>query len=353
MTKAQDLMNEVNATLKSPMLKMGSDPSLVVEYLPTNILPIDILLQGGIPKGRFITIIGDFSTLKSFVGLKAIAATQAAGGTCALIDTEHSYDPSWAEALGVDTSSLILMQPATGELAIDTAEVLVRGGVDLIVFDSVAAQLPQSERNKRLHDESVQPARIASLMSVALRKLTAANNKTAIIWINQYRMNVGVTFGNPETATGGRALPYYSSYIVSIKKVGKVTKDIQMWDGDKMTNTKEQVGQKFKATIEKSKLSKPFRDVYFTWDLVTGQIDTVGFLIAQGLEAGVITQKGAAWEFAGTTWRGKDKFKAAVMENQQMQDAIQTALQPKSRGKSVAPKSRVVRKKSAPSNEKA
>lgn len=350
MTKAQDLMNEINATLKAPVLKMGSDPSLRVEYLPTNILPIDILLQGGIPKGRFITIIGDFSTLKSFIGLKAIAATQAAGGTCALIDTEHSFDPSWAEQLGVDTSTLMLMQPDTGELAIDTAEVLVRGGVDLIVFDSVAAQLPQAERNKRLHDESVQPARIAQLMSVALRKLTAANEKTAIIWINQYRMNVGVTFGNPETATGGRALPYYSSYIVSIKKVGKVTKDVQMWDGDKLVSTKEQVGQKFRATIEKSKLSKPFRDVYFTWDLETGQIDTTGFLIAQGLEAGVITQKGAQWTFAGQTFRGKDNFKEIVRNDPSIQAAIQKALQPVSLGSPAPAKKRaVVRKKQSPS----
>lgn len=326
--RARQLMAEINATLKGPVLKLGSDLDLKVEYLPTGVLPIDILLQGGIPKGRFVEFYGDYSTLKSYVGLKAIASTQASGGVCALIDTEHSYDPGWAATLGVDTESLIVQQPETGELAMDTAEALIRGKCDLIIFDSIAATLPQTERNKRLHDESVQPARQAMLMSLAMRKLTAANTKTAMVWINQTRLNVGVTFGNPESLPGGRAMPYYASYRINMKKVGKITRDVQTWDGEKMVTTKEQIGQKFKAIVEKSKLSKPFRDVYFTWDYETGEIDEVGFLIALGLEDGIITQSGASWEFEGEKWRGKDKFKTAVTEDRTLQDRIREAVLP-------------------------
>ncbi len=326
--RAKELMAEINATLKGPVLKMGSDLDLKVEYLPTSVLPIDILLQGGIPRGRFVEFYGDYSTLKSYVGLKAIATTQASGGVCALIDTEHSYDPGWAATLGVDTDTLIIQQPETGELAMDTAEALIRGKCDLIIFDSIAATLPQTERNKRLHDESVQPARQAQLMSLAMRKLTAANSKTAMVWINQTRLNVGVTFGNPESLPGGRAMPYYASYRINMKKVGKVTRDVQTWDGEKMVATKEQIGQKFKAVVEKSKLSKPFRDVYFTWDYETGEIDEVGFLIALGLESGVITQNGAAWAFDGTTTRGREKFKEMVMTTPEVQQAIRAAVLP-------------------------
>lgn len=345
-SRARELMAEINATLKSPVLKLGSDLDLKVEYLPTGVLPIDILLQGGIPKGRFVEFYGDYSTLKSYVGLKAIASTQASGGVCALIDTEHSYDPGWAAALGVDTDALIVQQPETGELAMDTAEALIRGKCDLIIFDSIAATLPQTERNKRLHDESVQPARQAMLMSLAMRKLTAANSKTAMVWINQTRLNVGITFGNPESLPGGRAMPYYASYRINMKKVGKITRDVQTWDGEKMVATKEQIGQKFKAIVEKSKLSKPFRDVYFTWDYETGEIDEVGFLIALGLEAGIITQSGAAWGFEGETWRGKDKFKTAVTEDQNLQDRIRQAVLPStSPGSPEVPKKRAGRPK--------
>ncbi len=351
-TKAQDLMAEINATLKGPVLRMGSDLTLKVEYLPTNVLPIDLLLQGGIPRGRFVEFYGDYSTLKSYVGLKAIAATQASGGVCALIDTEHSYDPSWAATLGIDTDKLIIQQPETGELAMDTAEALIRGKCDLIIFDSIAATLPQTERNKRLHEETVQPARQAQLMSLAMRKLTAANSRTAMVWINQTRLNVGVTFGNPETLPGGRAMPYYASYRINMKKVGKVTRDVQTWDGEKMIPTKEQIGQKFKAIVEKSKLSKPFRDVYFTWDYQTGEIDEAGFLIALGLESGDITQKGAMWEFEGQTYRGREKFKETVVSDLQLQEAIRSTVLPSaSRGSQEAPKKKVARLKKASSSD--
>jgi recombination protein RecA len=339
-TRAQELLDQINATLKGPVLMMGSDKGLTVEYWPTGVLPIDILLQGGIPKGRFVTFTGDFSTLKSFIGLKAIATTQASGGTCALIDTEHSFDPLWATELGVNIDELILMHPESGELAMDAAEVLIRNGIDLIVFDSVAAALPQAERNKRLHDESVQPARIAALMSIAMRRLTAANRKTAILWINQLRLNVGITFGNPEVATGGRALPYYSSYIVNIKKTGKINNAVKTWDGEKWIDTKEQVGQKFRAVVEKSKLSAPHRETHFIWDHMESGVDEVSFVIAQGLERGYISQKGASWEFGGVKVRGKDAFKKRLKDDLGEYQRLRTLVStPKETVSSSTPKS--------------
>lgn len=299
LTKAQDLMRQVNGALKTEALRMASDKKFIVDYMPTGLVPIDILMQGGIPRGRFVAIQGDFSTLKSFVGLNAIAQEQKRGGVCALIDTEHAFDPSWAETIGVDRDNLIIQHPDSGEKAIDTAEVLIRGGLDLLVFDSVAAMLPDAERKKRLYDESVQPARIAQLMSVACRKLTTANDRCGIVWINQLREQVGVTFGNPEKATGGRALPYYSSMILDIKKAGKVTRPTKVYDGEKWKDSKEQVAQTFRATIQKSKLNKPFREIIFDWSLEQTAIDQAKFIFTQGVEIGAVVQKGSRWNVAG------------------------------------------------------
>ena len=346
MTAAHDIVANMNATFKQEVLKVASDPSFVVQYLPTGVLPVDVLFNGGIPRGRFTTIQGDFSTLKSYIGLRAIATTQQSGGIAALIDTEHSFDPEWAADLGVDLKSLIIKQPESGELAIDIAEGLIVSGVDLIVFDSVAAALPEAEREKRLSGEKVQPARIAQLMSVAMRKLTAANTKTAVLWINQLRMNIGVTFGNPEVATGGKALPYYSSYILSVRKAGKIMAAKKQWDGEKMVDGKEQIGQKFKAELIKSKLSKPFSDAYFTWDLTTGTIDEVGYLIGACLEAGYVTQKGASWACGTKKAQGREKFKALVEKDPallaQMRSTAFPSLFP---GSPAAPKRKVVRSK--------
>ena len=210
-TKAKELAAAVNAALGKNAVIMGSDPYLEVTFLPTEVDPIDDLFFGGLPFGRFVEIFGDYSTLKSYVGYKAIASAQKRGLLAALIDTEHAFDPKWAEDIGVNLKELIYKQPETGEKGIDLAEVLIRGGVDIIVFDSVAAALPKSEQVIMLGgDKNIQPARLAQLMSLAMRKLTAANKKTTVLWINQTRVNVGVMFGTNETVPGGKALPFYA-----------------------------------------------------------------------------------------------------------------------------------------------
>lgn len=319
--KVNDLIASVNKAMGRNVLRKGSDKTFVARYIPTGLLPVDVLLQGGLPVGRFTVIVGDYSTLKSYIGLCAIAQCQKAGGIAALIDTEKAFDPEWAESLGVNVDDLVMFPPKDadpteyfpGELAIDAAEAMTRSGVDLIVFDSIAATLPQQEQNKRLWDENIQPARLAALMSAAGRRLTAANSKTAYLWINQFRTNVGMTFGDPNVMTGGKAMPYYASYILVAKKVGKITRDVKVHDGDKWKTTKEQITQKFQLSLTKSKLSKPFRDAYFDWDLINGQVDMAQYLISQGLETGDVTIVGKSrWETGNLSVNGKDKFKAAV-----------------------------------------
>jgi len=307
--RATDLMAEINAQFKSEVLNSANSKQYMVEYLPTGVLPIDLLLRGGLPRNRFTEIYGDFSSLKSWVGLKAIATSQASGNVCALIDTEHSFDPAWAVSCGVDLEALILQQPESGELAMDTTEALIRGKVDLIVFDSIASALPQAERNKRLHDENVQPARLAQLMSVACRKLTAANANTSMLWINQMRTNVGVTFGNPAVVTGGKSMAYYAAYRLNSKKKQKITRDVKAWDGTEYKTVKEQVGQKITVTVEKSKLSRPHREINFIWDYIAAGIDELDFLVAYGVEEGYVSNHGNTFEYDGIKSVGRTNFK--------------------------------------------
>lgn len=316
MSRAHELMNLVNSTLKKDVLTTANDPRYTASFTSTGLLPVDVLLQGGIPRGRFVEFYGDYSTLKSYIGLMSIAEHQKQGMTCAVIDNEHSFDTAWAQSCGVDTDDLILQWPDTGEEAMDVCEALIRGGVNLIVFDSVAAMTPQAEQEKRLHGENIQPARIAMLMSAAMRRLTTANTDTSMLFVNQLRTNIGITFGSSESLPGGKALPYYASYRVALRKVGKITRDRKVYDGEKWQNTKEQVGQKFKAELTKSKLSKPFSEQWFNWDLTRGSLDTVSYLIAQGLEHNIIEVKGNSWLCDGKKLAvGREKFRAAIESN--------------------------------------
>lgn len=317
MTRAEELRRAINKAMGGEVLKTGSDGSYKVGYMSTGLLPFDILFNGGIPRGRFVTVTGAYSTLKSYLGLHALAAAQRRGETVALIDTEHAFDPDWATQLGVDLKNLIVWppldndQPVTGEEAFDVANVLVGSKVDLVVFDSVAASLPQQEQDKRLSKESVQPGRLAALMSLAMRKLTAPNEKTGILFINQLREQIGVTFGNPEKATGGRALPYYSSFILNVRAAGFLTESVKLFDGHEYKTTTRKVGQKFVAQLQKSKLSAPWQDVHFDFNMVNGEIDLPRFLFAQGVVMGEILKRGNTWESTslGLKAVGKDQFR--------------------------------------------
>ena len=316
---AQEIAAEINQALGAGTVRLGSDESLVVTTIPTGVLPIDYLLGGGIPKGRFTEFFGAYSTLKSYIALRAIAECQADGGICAIVDTEHAYDPEWAQRLGVNTDELIYQAPSTGEAAMDVSEVLIRNGIDLLVWDSIAATVPQTEANKRLANETVQPARLAALMSMGLRKLTAANEHTAVIFINQTRLNVGQMFGDPETVPGGRAMPFYASHRVALRRAGRVKDGKKVYDSEgKQANITVTHGHKVRATLEKSKLTAPSKDVLFTFDLNHGSVDDVGFAITQGLIDGHVKHEGRRWWLCGeedTPVVGMPKFRKGLEEN--------------------------------------
>jgi recombination protein RecA len=336
---AATLAAEINALLGSNAIQLASQVKKL-EPVATGLLPFDILLHGGFPRGRMAEVYGAPSALKSYVGLCAIREAQQAGAFGALIDTERTFDSEWAERIGIDLSRLLIWppeddtQPVTGEMAVDAAEAMLRSRqVDVLVFDSVAATLPQSEHAKRLSGESVQPGRLAALMSLGLRKLTAANTETAILWINQLRNNIGVTFGNPESPPGGKALPYYASIRVNIKAVGKVNASRKQFDGEKWVDGKTQVAQKFRASVEKSKLFQPHGDVIFTWLYDRAEIDELSFLVAQGLERGSIQQNGAMWQYGDLKVRGRENFLAKLPEHPE----LLTTLEAEVRGNGAAP----------------
>ncbi|GAA2555170.1 hypothetical protein GCM10010423_65460 [Streptomyces levis] len=309
-TKSREIIGIINKAFGSEVLTTAADPRLIVRYLRTGIAPIDHLLGGGLARGRMVEVFGDYSTLKSYIGYCAIAQTQADGGMAALIDTEHAFDPEWAASLGVDLETLILWPqpntegPRNAERALDVAETLIRGRVDLVVFDSIAAALPRAEEEVQLSgDKNIQPARLASLMSTALRKLTAANSETAIMFINQTRINVGVMFGTNEAVPGGKAMGFYASQRLALRKSGKDTIEedyytFEVKDGQKKPikkKVKKTIGTRIRATLEKSKLNQPHRDEYFTFSHETGQIDTWYWLATQAIELGVVDYQGGWW----------------------------------------------------------
>jgi recombination protein RecA len=322
-TKAQELADLVNGALGKGTISLASDKDYEVTYTSTGLLPFDILLQGGMPRGRFVEIIGDYSTLKSYLGLCITREVQRNGGTAAIIDTEHAFDPSWAEQVGVDLDNLIVERPANGELAMDIMEAMITAGIDHITVDSIAATLPQDEQTKRFYGEKIQPGRQAALMSAGLRKVTAANSKTSILWINQTRQKIGITFGSNLSVPGGKAMPYYASYRVEMRKVGKETRDARFYDGEKWVKGKEQIGQKFKAEVLKSKLSKPFREIWFTWSLENNQIDMPTFLVSQGLENDLVKVTGNTWTYGGKKAVGRENFKNVLASSPDLMNRLE------------------------------
>lgn len=335
-SKTTQLKNILNTTMKTDAAKMANDEVYKLGFWPTGLLPIDAALGGGWAKGRMNLSAGESATLKSLIGLSTAAQVQRAGGTAAYIDFEHSFNPEWAEAAHVDTSNLILLQPETGEEAIDHAEVLIRNDIDYICVDSIAAMLPRADRDIQLSGkDNPQPARIASIMAIGLRKLNSANKKTCISWISQMRDNIGAMAFSPKTnITGGKAIHYYISQSLSMKKTGKVYDEVRFYNGQKDDLDKQIVQQQFKVEQTKSRFGQPFTVEHFVFDLRTGQVDTVGYLIQQGLMLGTIDKKGAWWTLSEIDSDGvilnehkagsKDKFYDLVMSEPVVQDLLLT-----------------------------
>ncbi|MCD7863992.1 MAG: recombinase RecA [Lachnospiraceae bacterium] len=294
---------------KGAVMKLG-DPAaqMNVETVPTGALSLDIALGlGGVPKGRIIEIYGPESSGKTTVTLHMIAEVQKRGGIAGFIDAEHALDPTYAKAIGVDIDNLYISQPDNGEQALEIAETMVRSGaVDIIVIDSVAALVPKAEIDGDMGDSHM--GLQARLMSQALRKLTAVVSKTncIVIFINQLREKIGIMFGNPETTTGGRALKFYSSIRLDVRRIAAIKQN------------GADVGNRTRVKVVKNKVAPPFKEAEF--DIMFGQgISTVGDVLDLAADINVINKSGAWYSYQGNKiGQGRENTKAYLQENPQI-----------------------------------
>ncbi|HXA82695.1 MAG TPA: recombinase RecA [Methylomirabilota bacterium] len=305
---------------KGSIMRLGSKDVLVpVNVIPSGCLSIDAALGvGGFPRGRVIEIYGPESGGKTTMTLHVIAEAQKLGGQAAFIDAEHALDPIYARKLGVDVDNLLVSQPDHGEQALEIAETLIRsGGVDIVVVDSVAALVPKAELEGEMGDP--QMGLQARLMSQALRKLTAivSKSKTCLIFINQIREKIGVMFGNPETTTGGRALKFYASMRVDIRRIQAIK------DGDRV------VGSRTRAKVVKNKVAAPFREAEF--DILYGEgISREGDLIDLGVDKGVLEKSGTWLSYGGERMgQGRENARNFLKENKDIRDKLENALRKK------------------------
>lgn len=289
---------------KGSIMRLGDATRMKVETISSGALTLDLALGGGLPKGRIIEIYGPESSGKTTLALHAVAEVQKAGGVAAFVDAEHALDPTYAAALGVDIENLLVAQPDTGEVGLEIVDQLVRStAVDIVVVDSVAALVPRAEIEGDMGDSHV--GLQARLMSQALRKITGNIGKTGctVIFLNQLRQKIGVTYGNPETTTGGTALKFYASVRLDIRRVQTLKKGT------------EEFGIRAKVKVAKNKVAPPFRIAEF--DIIFGKgISNLGCILDMAEETGVITRKGAWYSYKGENLaQGRDNTIKYMEEN--------------------------------------
>ncbi len=297
---------------KGAIMRLGGDAVSAIPHISTGSISIDHALGiGGVPRGRVVEVYGPEASGKTTLTLQVIAQAQKNGGTAAFVDAEHALDPTYARKLGVDLENLLVSQPDTGEQALEIVEMLVRsGGADVVVVDSVAALVPRAEIDGEMGDAQV--GLQARLMSQALRKLTAvvAKSHTCLVFINQLREKIGVMFGNPETTTGGRALKFYSSVRIDIRRIGAIK------DGDQV------VGNRTRVKVVKNKVAPPFRQAEF--DLMYGEgVSREGDLLDLAVERRMVEKSGTWFSYNGERLgQGREKVKLFLKQNPEIFEAI-------------------------------
>jgi recombination protein RecA len=304
---------------KGSVMRLGEESRPPIEVIPTGSIALDIALGiGGLPRGRVVEIYGPESSGKTTVALHAVANAQRAGGIAAFIDAEHALDPEYAKKLGVDTDALLVSQPDTGEQALEIADMLIRSGaLDVIVIDSVAALVPRAEIEGEMGDSHV--GLQARLMSQALRKITGAlsNSGTTAIFINQLREKIGVMFGSPETTTGGKALKFYASVRLDVRRI------------ETLKDGTDPVGSRTRVKVVKNKVSPPFKQAEF--DILYGiGISREGGLIDMGVEQGIVRKSGAWYTYEGDQLgQGKENARSFLRDNPDLGNEIEKRIKDK------------------------
>ena len=304
---------------KGSVMRLGEESRQPIEVIPTGSIALDVALGiGGLPRGRVVEIYGPESSGKTTVALHAVANAQAAGGIADFIDAEHALDPDYAAKLGVDTDALLVSQPDTGEQALEIADMLIRSGaLDILVIDSVAALVPRAEIEGEMGDSHV--GLQARLMSQALRKMTSAlsSSKTTAIFINQLREKIGVMFGSPETTTGGKALKFYSSVRLDVRRI------------ETLKDGTDAVGNRTRVKVVKNKVAPPFKQAEF--DILYGQgISKEGSLIDMGVAEGFIRKSGSWFTYEGDQLgQGKENARKFLLENTDIRDEVEKKIKEK------------------------
>ena len=300
---------------KGAIMRLGDDIPVNVEAISTGSLSLDLALGiGGVPRGRIVEIYGPESSGKTTLALHILASAQKTGGEVAFIDVEHALEPAYARALGVDIDSLLISQPDTGEQALEITEQLVRSGaLDVVVVDSVAALLPRSELEGEMGESSV--GVIARLMSQALRKLAGTVSRTncIVVFINQLREKIGVMYGNPETTPGGRALKYFSSVRIDVRRI------------ETLKVGGEMIGNRTRAKIVKNKVAPPFKEAEF--DIIYGEgISKIGEIVDLGVKLDLIDKAGAWYTYGDVRVQGRDSMKEFLREHPYVSDQIEAEI---------------------------
>lgn len=303
---------------KGSIMKLGEAARMKVETIPTGALTLDLALGGGLPKGRVIEIYGPESSGKTTLALHALAEVQKSGGVAAFVDAEHALDPVYAQALGVDIENLLVSQPDTGEMGLEVVDHLVRSSaIDIVVVDSVAALVPRAEIEGEMGDAHV--GLQARLMSQALRKITGSIGKSqcTVIFLNQLRQKIGISYGNPETTTGGNALKFYASVRLDIRRIQTLKKGT------------EEYGIRAKVKVAKNKVAPPFRIAEF--DVLFGQgISSVGCLVDLAESNGIIVRKGAWYSYNGDNiGQGRDNVIQRLNESPEFAQTIEQLVREK------------------------